>query len=343
VPPIDRSLNRHARAELCAALLACLAFVNGVRAQAEPAPVEPSTPAVGSDTAPAPSAKPADPPPSAAAPTAPAEPPAPPPPPPPPPPPLGPPPAPGSFAEKVVYEPPKDDVTTLTASGGGALNGGNTNSYAVNVGANFQLIRQPHGFTAFAAFAYGVADLPGGGDNLEPIVRNLNAKARYDFFMSRLDALFLATVFRWDPFAGIDRRNQGQIGYLRYFLREDKHRFWGEIGYDLTSDNLGPVEGVPDAALPADESVIVHSARLFAGYDNQLNASLTYLGGLEALFNVEESKDVRLNFSNALRSAIAGDFSLELKLTLAFDNVPATTDAKKLDTTLLVNVIYQLL
>jgi putative salt-induced outer membrane protein YdiY len=342
VPVIDRILNRRARAEFCAALLACLACVNGVSAQAEPAPVEPSAPAVGSDTAPAPAAKPAEPPPSAAAPTAPAEPaPAPP---PPPPPPIGPPPAPGSFAEKVVYEPPKDDVTTLTASGGGALNGGNTNSYAVNVGANFQLIRQPHGFSAYAAFAYGVADLPDDdSDNLEPIVRNLNARARYDFFMSRMDALFLATVFRWDPFAGIDRRNQGQIGYLRYFLREDKHRFWGEVGYDLTADNYGPVEGKPDAVLPVDENVLVHSARLFAGYDNQLNAALTYVGGLEALFNVEESKDVRLNFSNALRSAIAGNFSLELKLTLAFDNVPATTDAKKLDTTLLVNLLYQLI
>jgi putative salt-induced outer membrane protein YdiY len=161
--------------------------------------------------------------------------------------------------------------------------------------------------------------------------------------VSRLDAVFLATVFRWDPFAGIDRRNQGQIGYLRYFIREAKHRVWGEIGYDLTSDNYGPVEGKPDAALPPDENALIHSARLFAGYDNQLNAALTYLGGLEALFNVEQSKDVRLNFSNALRSAIAGNFSLELKLTLAFDNVPATSDAKKLDTTLLINLLYQLL
>lgn len=339
---IDRILNRHARAEFCGALLACLTCANVVRAQAAPAAAEPSAPAVGSETSPAPDTKSADPPPAAAALTPPAEPP---PPPPPPPPPAGPPPEPGSFAEKVVYEPPKhDDVTTLTASGGGALNGGNTNSYAVNVGANFQLIRQPHGFSAYVAFAYGVADLPDDdSDNLEPIVRNLNAKARYDFFVSRMDALFLATVFRWDPFAGIDRRNQGQVGYLRYFLRQDKHRFWGEVGYDLTSDNYGPVEGKPDAALPPEENVLVHSARLFAGYDNQLNAALTYLGGLEALFNVEKSKDVRLNFSNALRSAIAGNFSLELKLTLAFDNVPATSDAKKLDTTLLINLLYQLL
>ncbi|HET6332510.1 MAG TPA: DUF481 domain-containing protein [Polyangiales bacterium] len=335
----DRIPNRRACAQLCAALLTCLACSNLVRAQSEPAPATP--PAAGAEPAAA-ETKSADPPPAAATPSVPAEPA--PPPPPPPPPPVGPPPAPGSFAEKVAYEPPKDDVTSLSASGGGALNGGNTNSYAVNVGANFQLIRQPHGFTANAQFAYGVADLPGdANDDLEPIVRNLNAKARYDFFVSRMDAVFLATVFRWDPFAGIDRRNQGQVGYLRYFLRNDKHRFWGEVGYDLTSDNYGPVEGKPDAELPLEETAVVHSARLFAGYDNQLNAALTYLGGLEALFNVEDGSDVRLNFSNALRSAIAGNFSLELKLNLLFDNVPATPDAKKLDTVVLINLLYQLI
>lgn len=239
---------------------------------------------------------------------------------------------------------PSDDVTSLSASGGGALNGGNTNSYAVNIGADFKLIRQPHGFSANVAFAYGVADVPGDtSDNLEPIVRNLNARARYDFYLSLMDGVFVATAFRWDPFAGIDRRNQGQLGYLRYFYRAEKHRFWGEIGYDLTSDNYGPVEGKPDAVEPDPETQVVHSARVFFGYDNQLNAALTYLGGLEALFNVEEGKDVRLNWSNALRSAIAGNFSLELKLNLLFDNVPATTQAKKLDTVLLVNLLYQLI
>jgi hypothetical protein len=82
---------------------------------------------------------------------------------------------------------------------------------------------------------------------------------------------------------------------------------------------------------------------LFVGYENQLNPAIVYLGGLEGLFNVEESKDIRVNFSNALRSAIAGSFSLELKLTFAFDNVPATSDAKKLDTVALLNLIYQLI
>ncbi|HKP61325.1 MAG TPA: DUF481 domain-containing protein, partial [Polyangiales bacterium] len=259
--------------------------------------------------------------------------------------PPAPPPAPGAFSEKSAIDAPKkDDVTSLTASGGGSLNGGNTNSYNVNLGADFTLIRQPHGVGANVAFAYGIADNPEDeSDDLVPNVRNLNAKARYDFFVSRLDALFLATAFRWDPFAGIDRRNQGQVGYLRYFMREEKHRFWGEIGYDLTSDNYGPVEGKPDAMIPDPDDAIIHSVRLFVGYENKLNAVLTYLGGLEGLINVEDPGDTRINFANVLNSSIASSFQLQLKLVLAYDSKVPTTDTKKLDTTLVINLVYALI
>lgn len=348
-----RIIDRNSIRSGCLAALTMGVFVTAAASAQTPPPA--NEPPAAAPPAAAPPAAP-EPQPSAAPETAPADPPpaaeAPPAPPPPPPPapvltipaPAAPPPAPGVHAEKAPYEAPTSDVTSLTASGGGALNGGNTNSYQVNLGADFQLIRQPHGFSAAATFAYGVADVPTDEtEDLEPIVRNLFAKARYDFFLSAADALFLATAFRWDPFAGIDRRNQGQIGYLRYFLRQEDHRFWGELGYDLTADDYGPVEGKPDAELPDPEEEIIHSVRVFFGYDNKLNEAVTYLGGLEALLNVEDPEDTRLNFSNALRSSIAGNFALEVKLTLAFDNVPATPDAEKLDTTALVNLIYQLI
>lgn len=324
------------------ALLACAIASAGVHAQTPPDVAPPAHEATGTEPAPPPESKPADPQPAAAAAAVAA--PAPAPAPPPLPAPAAPPPAPGTFAEKASYEQPKDDLTSLTASGGGSLSGGNTNSYQVNVGADFALIRQPHGVSAHVAFAYGLADVADDDtDDLVPTARNLNAKARYDFFMTRLDALFLATAFRWDPFAGIDRRNQGQVGYLRYFFREDNHRLWGEIGYDLTSDNYGPVEGKPNAMVPDPDTAIIHSARLFLGYENKINPVLTYLGGLEGLINVEDPGDTRIAFANALHSAIANSFQLELKLTFLYDSKVPTTDTKKLDTTLLINLIYALI
>lgn len=241
------------------------------------------------------------------------------------------------YAEKPA-EAPNQDVTTLAASLGGSANTGNTKAWQVVAGSNFLLVRNPHALSAAADFAYGQANLRTDTDpDFVDTVKNLRAKLRYDFFMTDHDAVFAATAFRWDKFAGIDARVQGQVGYLRYFFREKTQRFWGELGYDITYDNYSPLP--PDNV---DGSEVVHSARLFAGYDNHVSESVTYLGGLEALTNVESPKDTRINFDNALRSAIAGKLQLEVKFSLQFDNVPVP-GATKLDTQTILSLIYNLI
>jgi hypothetical protein len=259
---------------------------------------------------------------------------------PPPPAPPPPPAVPVDYGEKVSLDQPKEDTTSLNASAGGSLNTGNTKAYQANVGADFRLIRRPFGLAANAAFAYGRADVV--GDNLSTwseTVKNLNAKVRGDLFLTSMDALFLASAFRWDPFAGIARRNQGQVGYARYFLSEEKHRFWGEFGYDLTGDRYTQIAG---KAAPDPRSAVVHSARVFIGYDNQLNESVTYITGAEVLFDLQKASDYRFNWDNALRSSLGGSFKLELKLRLAYDHVPAP-GATPLDTATLVSILYTLL
>jgi putative salt-induced outer membrane protein YdiY len=255
--------------------------------------------------------------------------------------------------EKAAAEAAKEDVTSLAASLGGSSSTGNTRVYQVNAGVDFKLVRQPHGFGANAAFGYGQADLPNDAEeNYEQTSGNFNAKARYDFYFTRMDGVFAASAFRWDHFAGLDARVQGQLGYLRYLLREENHRFWGEVGYDLTYDNYYPLpnpafdpeedEGPDNLARIDQGDDVIHSGRLFLGYENKLNAVLTYVGGLEGLMNVEEAKDTRVNFDNALRSAIATNLQLEVKFTLLFDNVPVL-GAEKVDTQTLVNLIYNLI
>lgn len=247
----------------------------------------------------------------------------------------------------------KDDVTSLAATLGGSNSTGNTRVYQVNAGIDFKLVRHPHGFGANAAFGYGQADLPNDGeDNYEQTSGNFNAKARYDFYFTEMDGVFGASAFRWDHFAGLDARVQGQVGYLRYFLKKENHRLWGELGYDLTYDNYYPLPNPafdpmmdpgPDNPAKIDQGDdVIHSVRLFFGYENKLNAVLTYVGGVEGLMNVEEPKDTRINWDNALRSSIADNLQLELKFTLQFDNVPVL-GAKKLDTQTLVNLIYNLI
>jgi putative salt-induced outer membrane protein YdiY len=215
---------------------------------------------------------------------------------------------------------------------------GNTKTWQLVAGSNFLLARNPHALSAAADLAFGESDLPDDGvDGYESTVKNLRAKLRYDFLLSETDAVIAAVAFRRDEFAGIDARAQGQVGYLRYFKRAKTHRFWGEVGYDLTYDDFAPLP--PEGA---DGSEVVHSARLFAGYDNRINEAVTYLGGIEGLLNVEDTDDTRINFDNALRSSVAGNLQLELKFSLQWDNVPIP-GAEELDTQTLISLIYTLI
>jgi hypothetical protein len=246
------------------------------------------------------------------------------------------------LGEKPLYERPKNDITSLNASAGASFNTGSTRAYQLTAGGDFRLVRNPHGVGANVAFAYGRADVPQDtSERMLETIKNLNAKARYDFFFSQYDAVFLATGYRWDPFAGIERRNQGLLGYLRYFVVEEKQRFWGELGYDLTSDRY---RQLPMQEPPNPRSTLFHSARLFVGYDNQLNEAVTYLGGVELLVDVEKPKHVRVNLDNALRSALNGAFKLELKFRLAADGT-ARSDrrAPPIDTATLISLLYTLI
>lgn len=247
--------------------------------------------------------------------------------------------------EEVKAELFQADVTALNASVGGAFNTGNTEAWQLNTGSVFDLVRGRHGLGLSMSFAYGRANVAGDGtDDMLDTVRNLKARGRYDFFLTPMDALFLAAAYRWDTFSGLDARVQGQVGYLRNFFKEEKHRFWGELGYDVTYDNYDP-DPLPDPATMGaflDGDDVVHSARLFLGYDNQINEQVMFLTGVEGLLNVENLDDFRLAWDSALRSAIGEGFNLELKFTLLLDTEPVP-GAKKVDTATIVNLIYTLL
>ncbi|MCA9581620.1 MAG: DUF481 domain-containing protein [Myxococcales bacterium] len=262
--------------------------------------------------------------------------------------------APGAFAQDAPVqhsedfaEPPaNNDETVLDVSLGGILSTGNTQSWGLNAGDRFRLVRCSHAFEETFAIAYGQANLPDDAvDEFKDTVRNINAKLRYDFFLTEMDSLFLAAVYRWDTFAGLDTRLQGQVGYMRNIFLEEAHRGWAELGYDITYDNYDP-DPLPDPANPAgpplDGDAVVHSIRGFVGYDNHINENLTYLMGFEGLFNVEDAADIRLNWDNALRTMLVGRLQMEAKFSLKWDNVPVP-GAKPLDTVTQLNLIYSFL
>ncbi|HJK94095.1 MAG TPA: DUF481 domain-containing protein [Polyangiaceae bacterium LLY-WYZ-15_(1-7)] len=277
---------------------------------------------------------------------------------------------PEQLTERVNQERPEEDETAWALSAGAVINTGNTRSWTANAGSNFRLVRGRHAFGAEWAFNYGRADLPDDGvDDYTDTARNSNLRLRYDLYLTRMDALFVALAHRWDTFAGLDTRLQGQVGYLRNFFREENHRAWGEVGYDITYDNFDPeaiqdpdtasdpmcdpAMGAPDdiadrpAICQADGSQIVHAARVYLGYENALNEHVRFLTGVEALLNLEEPEDLRINYDAALRSTIAGSLQVEIKFKLLYDNVPALqadgTEREKIDTTTTISLIYTLI
>ena len=245
-------------------------------------------------------------------------------------------------AEDVAEEAPAEDVTKWEVSLGGVLQTGNTESYSVQGASLFEIIRGRHGFVAEAQGNYGAAVVDDTTDEYEDTARNVRLRIRYDFFLTDLDAIFLAAVFRHDPFAGLDYRLSGQVGYARYVFREEKHRLWGELGYDLTYDNYDPDPLLDDMMMVLDGTAVVHSARLFAGYENIKDENLQFRTGLEVLINVEEPADTRLTWDSSFRTKLAGRLQLELKFLLQFDNRPVPGN-ESLDTTTQLNLLYNLI
>lgn len=245
-----------------------------------------------------------------------------------------------SVKDKVSYESPEEDVLSLNLSAGGAFAFGNTQAYQVSAGGDFRWVGRPHSVSANALFLMGGAKLP-GGSSIETNTQNFNGRLKYELFLSKLDSLYAAAGLRQDRFAGMQPRGNGQLGYGRYFVQDERVRFWGEIGYDLMLTRYTALPGAMDPAFR--ETAVVHSGRLFVGLEHQLHEYLSYVGGLEGFINVEEPGASRLVSENALRSTLSDSFKLELKARFMYEAKPVVPGAKKLDTALVISLMYSVI
>ena len=255
-------------------------------------------------------------------------------------------PPPAAGVAQATLDPLSDpDKLNWTVGLGGTLNTGNTRTFAFSTNSHFQLKRSEHQLTMDVTGIYGLAalrdDTTGDFTGWNPNAGNVFGQVRYDYFLTPNDAIVAAVQARHDRFAGLELRFQGQLGYLRNFVNEESHRFWGEAGYDLTYDDFF-FEQARLMMLPApDASQVVHSARVFLGYDNHLNEAVTFLTGVEALFDFQDASNVRLNVISELRSKLGANFQVSLQHTLRFDGVPPEGKAT-LDNILVVNLVYSL-
>lgn len=246
------------------------------------------------------------------------------------------PPAPPQLDARANQERPTEDTTDLKFQFGTQLQSGNTQSYAINGGVVYDLVRNRHAFHLDSIAAWGAA-APSDGGNVQRTARNWNSRWRYDYYVTRMDALYVAQRHRWDTFAGLYTRLQNQAGYLRNFLKNDSHHLWGEVGYDLTWDSLFTID--PTTMVRTNGTAIVHAARVFVGDDSQFNEHVKLRTGAEALFNFQDANDIRVNAYLGVTTSFTEHFKLEIMFTVLFDNVPVPGNLPT-DTTTLISLIY---
>jgi hypothetical protein len=220
-----------------------------------------------------------------------------------------------------------DDDIRLLLTAGASGTYGNARNIAFNLAANFQLRQGQHAFLAEASWLYGLAatrdpaaPMPNAFGPAQENTNNFNARLRYDFFITPEDAVFAVVKLRYDPFARLEPRFQGQVGYMRNLLREENHRAWIEAGYDVTYDNFGEVLDLGGGTLSNDRTL--HSLRLFFGYDNHINEVLTYATGFEALMRFDRPEHWRFEWTNQFRSKIEEWLQISLDIIGRFDALP---------------------
>lgn len=246
-----------------------------------------------------------------------------------------------ALTDRVADAAPTEDVTTAALSAGGVLSTGNTSSATFSAGGTTRIVRGRNAFELESTFNIGAADAtPDDGNRSYDLnARNWNSRARYDRFFTDNDAAYLSMRHRWDTFAGLDTRLQTQAGYLRNFYKVENHRFWGELGLDLTWDNVHSVDDTRDTTV---------AGRIFLGYQNHLNEHVEWLANAEVLPSFMDAQDVRVNADTTLRVAVSTRLQLELQFKMQFDNVPVVLDpmtgqqAEKVDTQTTIRLVYNL-
>ena len=239
---------------------------------------------------------------------------------------------------------PEASATAWNITAGGTLSTGDTRAFAANAGTHFVLTRGFNVVTADVAFTYGIAALKdkttGTFLPYAANTRNLNGSIRYDRFLTEDDALFVRAVGRNDPFAELDLRFQGQLGYARNIWAEANHRFWAEVGYDFTYDVYTVAQMI--SATDTSTTKPQHSGRLFVGYDNHVSTLWQLLLGVESLFDVVHASNVRINSIDELNLAISTRLKVGVRFSANFSEKPPV-GAQRLDTTTIFHLVYSLL
>jgi putative salt-induced outer membrane protein YdiY len=255
----------------------------------------------------------------------------------------------GSTSETTSESPEEEAKAEVdwSLNAGGAINTGNTRSWNLNAGTNFELLKKEHHLTIGALFNFGRADAtptdPTTG--YSTVSRQLFFNSRYEYFFADKDAVWAALGYRWDPLAGFRAQLLANVGYLRAFIKTDKHYFAGRVGYSYTFENYE----VPPSMLTDNSNI--HGLLAALDYENRLNEHVEFLSSITTIYNLNEIavqnampfQDIRIYLTAALLSKLTDQLAFEARFLMLYDRLPAGADLMKTDTTTIFSLVYTLL
>lgn len=251
--------------------------------------------------------------------------------------------APAEAAEEAAEAEPELEVD-WTLNAGGAINTGNTRSWNVNAGSDVILEKLDHRLTLGALFNFGRADIAPTDDTVPytTVARQFFFNSRYDYFFTEKDAVWGGLSYRWDPLAGFRAQLLANAGYLRAFVKTDKHYFAGRIGYSYTFENYE----VPPSTLTSNSNIQGLLAAL--DYENRLNEHVEFLASIVTIYNLNKVEvqnatpfqDIRIYLTAALLSKLTDKLAFEARFLMLYDRLPPGADLVKVDTTTLFSLVY---
>ncbi|MGB8221851.1 MAG: DUF481 domain-containing protein, partial [Polyangiales bacterium] len=222
-------------------------------------------------------------------------------------------------------EAPKAEVD-WNLNAGGAINTGNARSWNVNAGSDFLLKATDHRLTINSLFNYGRADaMPSDpASSYATVARQFFFNARYDYFFTKMDAVWTSLAYRWDPLSGFRAQLIASAGYLRAFIKTEKHYLAGRIGYSYTFENY---------VLPSVYTSNSNIQGLLAAldYENKLNEHVEFLSSITTIYNLnnipvqnaQPFQDIRIYLTAALKSSLTDKLAFEARLLMLYDRIPA--------------------
>lgn len=234
-----------------------------------------------------------------------------------------------------------------TLNAGGAINTGNTRSWNINAGSDVVLVKLDHRLTLNALFNFGRADVAptDPATSYATVARQFFFASRYEYFFTDTDAVWAGLSYRWDPLAGFRAQLLANAGYLRAFIKTEKHYFAGRIGYSYTFENYE----VPPATLTGNSNIQGLLAAL--DYENRLNEHVEFLASIVTIYNLNKVEvqnatpfqDIRIYLTAALLSKLTDKLAFEARFLMLYDRIPPGADLVKVDTTTLFSLVYTFL